>query len=166
MTTDHHSTFRSLCLKAAGVGVVVALHVAAFQPALGAQARGEHSVRAWATALMDRPVARSRAGRGGGGGGQGQAAAGQPAQAPPVTAFNDQTARQIVRVTLGGQRVRVVLSNAFGTSAAQDWCSARRPARQEPPPSSPPSGAGRSRSDGAAVRRHPRSRCFARRAIQ
>jgi lysophospholipase L1-like esterase len=35
--------------------------------------------------------------------------------APPVT-FNNQTLRQIAHVSLGGDRVRVVLSNAFGTT--------------------------------------------------
>ncbi|MES1254493.1 MAG: SGNH/GDSL hydrolase family protein [Acidobacteriota bacterium] len=39
--------------------------------------------------------------------------------APPSTAFmhfNNQTLREIVRVSLGGSRVRVALSNAFGTA--------------------------------------------------
>jgi lysophospholipase L1-like esterase len=44
-------------------------------------------------------------------GGQG----GAPAQ-PPALNFNNQTLRQIVHVSLGGDRVRVVLSNAFGTT--------------------------------------------------
>jgi lysophospholipase L1-like esterase len=35
--------------------------------------------------------------------------------APPLN-FNNQTLRQIVHTTIGGNRVRVVLSNAFGTS--------------------------------------------------
>jgi lysophospholipase L1-like esterase len=44
-----------------------------------------------------------------------------PGQALPVGGqsplhFNDQTLRQIVHVTLGGARVRVVLSNTFGTA--------------------------------------------------
>ena len=48
------------------------------------------------------------AGRGqGGGGGRGGGA--------PLN-FNDQTLRQIVHTSLGGDRVRIVLSNAFGTS--------------------------------------------------
>ena len=47
------------------------------------------------------------AGRGGGPGGQ-----------PPVT-VNNQTLRQIVRTSIGGNRVRIVLSNAFGTAPVQ-----------------------------------------------
>jgi hypothetical protein len=34
---------------------------------------------------------------------------------PPVTISN-QTLRQVVRVSVGGERLRVVLSNAFGTA--------------------------------------------------
>lgn len=40
-----------------------------------------------------------------------------PAQAPPpVLNFNNQTLRQIVRTSIGGDRIRVVFSNVFGTS--------------------------------------------------
>ena len=39
-----------------------------------------------------------------------------PPPTPPVRSFNNQTLRQIVRPTLGGERLRVVLSNAFGTA--------------------------------------------------
>lgn len=48
---------------------------------------------------------------------QGQAAA-PPAAAPPppILAFSNQTLRQIVRVSVGGSRVRVILSNTFGTA--------------------------------------------------
>ena len=35
---------------------------------------------------------------------------------PPFTHFTNQTLRQIVRATIGGSRVRVILSNAFGTA--------------------------------------------------
>lgn len=57
---------------------------------------------------------------------QGPAAQAPPAQGPagpgrgglggPPITFNDQTLRQIVHTSLGGDRVRVVLSNAFGTA--------------------------------------------------
>jgi lysophospholipase L1-like esterase len=50
------------------------------------------------------------AGPGGGGGGRGFA--------PPAT-VNNQTLRQIVHTSIGGSRVRVVLSNAFGTAPIQ-----------------------------------------------
>ena len=35
---------------------------------------------------------------------------------PPFTHFTNQTLRQIVHTSIGGSRVRVVLSNAFGTA--------------------------------------------------
>jgi len=44
----------------------------------------------------------------------GGARGGGPAPPPPVN-FKNQTLRQIVHASLGGDRVRVVLSNAFGT---------------------------------------------------
>jgi lysophospholipase L1-like esterase len=49
------------------------------------------------------------------GGGRGQGG-GRGGAATPIN-FNNQTLRQIVRTSLGGDRVRVVLSNAFGTSS-------------------------------------------------
>ena len=36
---------------------------------------------------------------------------------PPSPVFDNQTVRMIVRPTIGGERVRIRLSNAFGTSA-------------------------------------------------
>jgi lysophospholipase L1-like esterase len=64
-------------------------------PVAAQNGRSEHWVGTWATAVVPRPQA--------------------PATPPPPT-FNNQTLRQIVHVSLGGSRVRVVLSNAFGTS--------------------------------------------------
>ena len=43
-------------------------------------------------------------------------APGQTFAPPPFIHFTNQTLRQIVRTSLGGARVRVVLSNAFGTA--------------------------------------------------
>jgi lysophospholipase L1-like esterase len=40
----------------------------------------------------------------------------EPAQAPPAPGFADTTLRQVVRVSLGGRRLRVRFSNAFGTT--------------------------------------------------
>jgi lysophospholipase L1-like esterase len=100
---------------------------------IDAQSRGDHWVGTWATAVVARPVppppgqppsappqlpltasgqpnACQPAVFGPGpGGGRG------PAQAPPPLNFKNQTLRQIVHTSLGGDRVRVVLSNAFGT---------------------------------------------------
>lgn len=61
----------------------------------------ESWVGTWATAVVARPP---------------QVAAPQsPAPKPPLH-FNNQTLRQIVRTSIGGDRIRVVLSNAFGTA--------------------------------------------------
>jgi lysophospholipase L1-like esterase len=98
---------------------------------VSAQSRGDHWVGTWATAVVARPQAAP--------GGQpaspqlpltasGQPNACQPAvfgpppggarggaPPPPPLNFKNQTLRQIVRTSLAGDRVRVVLSNAFGT---------------------------------------------------
>jgi lysophospholipase L1-like esterase len=68
---------------------------------LVAQNRNEHWVGTWATAVVSRPQPAPGAAPGRGG---------------AVLNFNNQTLRQIVHVSLGGGRVRVVLSNAFGSS--------------------------------------------------
>jgi lysophospholipase L1-like esterase len=69
-------------------------------PAASAQAgrTADHWVGTWATAVVPRP--------------QGP----PPAQGPAPLNFNRQTLRQIVHTSIGGDRVRVVLSNAFGTA--------------------------------------------------
>jgi lysophospholipase L1-like esterase len=85
--------------------------------ALAQSSAKDHWVGTWATAVVSRP--------------QGQppapppqppgAPAGPPPRAfggPPVSVDN-QTLRQIVHTSLGGERVRVVLSNAFGTAPLQ-----------------------------------------------
>ncbi len=81
------------------------------QPA-GAQ-QGEHWVGTWMVAHIGRPqnpppppVPLSPPA-------QGQTAAPAPT---PFVHFNNQTLRQIVRTSVGGRRVRVALSNAFGTA--------------------------------------------------
>ena len=89
-------------------------------PALGQQSRREHWVATWATALVSRPLPAGR-GQGPGGGGPAAPPAAAPAAGarggvtPPATVTN-QTLRQIVRTSIGGNRVRIVLSNAFGTA--------------------------------------------------
>jgi lysophospholipase L1-like esterase len=75
-------------------------------------ASNEHWVGTWATAVVTRPQAP-------------RPTAGQPA-APPTTpapggqpaplSLNNQTLREIVHVSIGGSRVRVVLGNEFGTA--------------------------------------------------
>lgn len=72
----------------------------------------EHWVATWAAspqetrAFAPRPNAAAPAPNG-----RGQQGA---APAPPITNFHDQTVRMIVRTSIGGRRVRVELSNAFG----------------------------------------------------
>ena len=122
------------------LALVIAVSTAV--PAFAQNGRGPQWVATWATAL----VARAQGPGGFGGRGQGPVAtppapaaqptppsavaapSGPPAAAPaappgggrggfpaPVTITN-QTIRQVVRVSIGGDRLRVVLSNAFGTA--------------------------------------------------
>jgi lysophospholipase L1-like esterase len=78
---------------------------------LDAQQGGEHWVGTWATAVVARPQTPPAPPPG-----APAAAAGQPAQAPPpFVHFNNQTLRQIVPLSIGGRRVRLVVTNAFGT---------------------------------------------------
>ena len=121
-------------LIACGIALLVSL------PALGQNRSGDRWVASWATALVAR--APGQGAFGGRGQGPAQPAAQPVAPAapvaapaapaatpaapappaggrggfpPPVTIAN-QTIRQVVRVTAGGDRLRVVLSNAFGTA--------------------------------------------------
>src|SRR5579862_6428894 len=107
----------------------------------GSDARGQHWVGTWATAVIGRPPAASPAQRtvpaptttSGGqtppgtpqntpaavpGGSQATSASPQGGQRlpPPPLQFNNQTLRQIVRTSIGGERLRIVLSNRFGTA--------------------------------------------------
>ncbi len=97
-----------------------------------AQNAGERWVGTWATALVARavppgaPAAPATAAAPVVSGQPGPAAgptAGPPAGpaggrfgGPPPVTVNNQTLRQIVRTSVGGSRVRVVLSNVFGTA--------------------------------------------------
>ena len=69
-----------------------------------------HWVGTWTTASVARWYLPSSEPVTGAGGAQ------APANARAVPLPNNQTLRQIVRVTIGGDRVRVVLTNAFGTT--------------------------------------------------
>ena len=83
------------------VGVVFLLLVTA--PVAGQESRGERWIGAWTTALVGRPLVVTPPPGGG-------------APAAPLPAVNNQTLRQIVRTSVGGSRLRVVLSNVFGTA--------------------------------------------------
>ncbi len=68
-----------------------------------AQPRGnEHWVATWATALVARPL-------------PGPNSPPPRRGFPPPAKVDNQTLRQIVHTSIGGDRIRVVLSNAFGT---------------------------------------------------
>ena len=81
-----------------GLLSVALLFVLAATPA----AQSETWVGTWATAVVARPPA--------------AAAPTVAPAAPQALQIRDQTLRQIVHVSLGGTRVRVVFSNAFGTA--------------------------------------------------
>ena len=85
-------------MSRAGVGAALLVSVLANPlPAWAQPGSAEHWVGTWATALVERPA--------------------QPdsADADPLLNFSDQTLRQIVHTSVGGERVRVVFSNRFGT---------------------------------------------------
>src|SRR5688572_2041470 len=112
--------------------VVTLLLVAALttlQPALQAQST-ERWVGTWATALIGRPQMPPPPGPPAPAPFMRNACpapppAANPAQAPagttfgpaPFTHFTNQTLRQIVRASIGGPRVRVVLTNEFSSAA-------------------------------------------------
>ncbi len=125
---------------------VVALAVAL--PALGQQRDDEHWVATWATALVARPSPAAQPG--------GPAAAPPPAATvpsasiappaanaapaaaagaapprppPPVTVSN-QTLRQIIHTSIGGDGVRIVVSNVFGTAPLEIAAAAIAPRDQ------------------------------------
>ncbi len=115
-------------LKVGGLAISIALVIGFIQPASSAQTSGGAWVGTWSTALVGRP--------------QSPPAPGPPAPAPfmrnacpapatpppvgpvpgqtfapqPFMHFTNQTLRQIVHVSVGGSRVRVELSNRFGTA--------------------------------------------------
>jgi len=71
----------------------------------GALARSSRSVEHWVGTWATAPVARPQ---------DAQSPPGGGAAVAPLN-FKDQTLRQIVHISVGGERVRVVFSNAFGT---------------------------------------------------
>ena len=125
------------------LSALIVLIAAAAVPLLGQARPTDHWVAAWGTAVVAAPA--QPPGGPGQPGGRGQGgpapttppAAGAPAAGPatapqgrgagpggaapnagppPVRSFNNQTLRLIVRPTLGGDRLRITLSNAFGTA--------------------------------------------------
>jgi len=126
-------------IVACGLALCLAL------PALGQSRSGDRWVASWATALVARPLGQGPGGRGQApppaaqsapaNAPSGAAATPAPPSGPPATppaapagpgggrggfpapvTISNQTIRQVVRVSAGGDRFRVVLSNAFGTA--------------------------------------------------
>jgi lysophospholipase L1-like esterase len=122
------------------VALVASVVIGVAVPALSQQRADERGVATWATALVSRPLpVPGTPGPGGppptasGAAAAPGAQAGAPAAAPaagsapppnagprpgipPPATVTNQTIRQIVHTSVGGNRVRVVLSNAFGTA--------------------------------------------------
>ena len=98
-------------LASAAVGLALLLSSTPAFTQAGPQ--NQHWVATWATALVPRPSQPPPSAAAAAPGGQGAPA--QAPQAPPR--FSNQTLRQIVHTSIGGQRVRVVLSNTFGTAS-------------------------------------------------
>src|SRR5688572_25923905 len=122
---------------------IVALAVAL--PALGQSGGDEHWVATWATALVVRPLPGPPAGAPPTAAAPaapatpsgaappppaGAPAAGGPPRPPPPVTVSNQTLRQIVHTSIGGERVRVVLSNVFGTAPLEIAAAAAGPRAQ------------------------------------
>jgi len=121
----------ALSARRALVLMPIAVALVAIAPAFGAK-KTDYWVGTWATALVIRPAGPPPGPPGAGGpppagpngpppagangppGGPGPAA-GAPRPPPPATVQN-QTLREIVHTSIGGDKVRVVLSNVFGTA--------------------------------------------------
>lgn len=73
-------------------------------------ASNEHWVGTWATSVVTRPQAPRAASS------QPPATPAAPGGQPAPLSINNQTLREIVHVSIGGSRLRVVLSNEFGTA--------------------------------------------------
>ena len=105
---------------AAVVGLVLLGHAATAQNAFAQ----EHWVASWAASPQARAGGPPRAAQPAAPGGAAPAAPAPPAN-PAQTSnfsganFKDQTVRMIVHTSIGGSRVRVELSNAYGTAALQ-----------------------------------------------
>jgi lysophospholipase L1-like esterase len=119
-------------IRRALVLLPLAVVLVAFAPAFGAKKNQDYWVATWTTALVIRPVGPPvgppAAGGPPPGGANGPSAApngpppaavgaaGGPPRPPPPATVQNQTLRQIVHTSIGGDKVRVVLSNVFGTA--------------------------------------------------
>jgi lysophospholipase L1-like esterase len=105
MTRTHQTTVSHVRLVCAAVTATVLLAPGRSTQAQGA---GEHWVATWSTAGVGRPQTTPPVPPQPGG---------NPAPPPaPLLHFDNQTLREIVHASVGGSRLRLVLSNAFGTA--------------------------------------------------
>jgi lysophospholipase L1-like esterase len=96
--------------------LAIAAAVVTLAPAFAASKKNENWVATWATALVIRPPPGPPAAAPAGPPPAAPNAAGGPPRPPLPATVQDQTLRQIMHTSIGGERVRVVLSNAFGTA--------------------------------------------------
>src|SRR5262245_35658962 len=123
MSTEERQTTNETRICASLLVLALAAATVALQPAARAQSAAERWVGTWGTALVGRPQTppppfmRNAC--------PAPPAPATPPPAPPAGVtfapqpfvhFTNQTLRQIVRTSVGGSRLRVVLSNAYGTS--------------------------------------------------
>jgi lysophospholipase L1-like esterase len=88
--------------------------VAVFAPLSWAQS--EHWVATWGTSPQAPRVLPGGSGRGGNGGAASGNAQNQPPPIQPLAGLNHQTVRMIVHTSIGGRRLRVEFSNAYGNT--------------------------------------------------
>ena len=97
---------KTLALSRAVAALVAGL---ACSPFIVAQpGNQQHWVATWAASPQARAGGPPRAAQ--------PAANGAPAAPPPLTSFNNQTVRMVVHTSIGGPKLRVEFSNAYGTA--------------------------------------------------
>lgn len=97
-------------MKTCGWLAVIALFAGACSAFGQAGSAKQHWVASWSTAAVVRPQPANAGGQR-----QQQATQAPQAPAPPPIVLNNQTVREIVHLSVGGTRARVVLANTFGT---------------------------------------------------
>jgi lysophospholipase L1-like esterase len=106
---------RSAWIRSIATGAGLACLLSTLPSVLIAQSGGERWVGTWATSEVARPQTPPPFVQGPPPFMRNECPAGAP-PAPGFMHFTNQTLRQIVHTSLGGSRVRVVLSNAYGTT--------------------------------------------------
>lgn len=129
MCNDKRRANNEKRMRAAVVAAVLVFAAGALEPASRAQTRAERWIGTWSTALVGRPQTPPMPGPPGPAPFMRNACPAPPAPATPAAVpppgvtfgpqpfmhFTNQTLRQIVRTSVGGPRLRVVVSNAYGS---------------------------------------------------